>query len=720
MFIDSNRKYIIFFFCIFTNIVLAQKSAKDLLRDANSYYNLEKYDNALENYFELQKKTPVNLDIQTRMAVCYYQVGNIDESLRYLNYVISQDKKPDPIVPLCMARCLHENLDFKEAIRWYKKYLAAASKKAKEYAGVKDDIKRCAKGLKIKNLSSENFIQNLGEGVNTVGDEFAPILSPNNDEKIYFSSARGSSLGGLRNEEGIRDDKAGFYSSDIFSAQVENGEWGGVRPLSYLLNGPRHDVALDFSSDGQQMYYYRGYNLFSGDIYVDTFKTFEERTLNTSPFRSPMNVEDGDGTPFFVNDTFLLFASRRSGGQGGADLYYSLFQNGSWQTPNNFGADVNSAYDEICPFLAADGRTLYFSSNNLQSMGGFDIFKTTYVDDSLRWTMPENLALPINSPSDDAFFRLNSDGTKAFFSSHRKGGFGQRDIYSAFFRKGLEEQTTASVPDLFFKVPAIQAAKKPIVEDKPKVEPTIIYTVSQISYDKENEILSAKNQKTLNALLAILKKNADTRVRLVSHTETNAGTSLDAFLSIKRNEKVAEYLVKEGIASDKIDLLGCGANYSVALNNIEGEASVAGQRFNRRIEIFFTKEDKSLKINMESPEVPDYLQSGEFFRFKNIDKGLSYRVRIASLKQMYNGDIVERYPDLMIEKNAGESTYQYSLGLFPTFEQAERLRKDLELQGIPSAQVIPYVAGWRLQNDDDAKKNITQYPDLQKFINRKK
>jgi outer membrane protein OmpA-like peptidoglycan-associated protein len=356
----------------------------------------------------------------------------------------------------------------------------------------------------------------------------------------------------------------------------------------------------------------------------------------------------------------------------------------------------------------------------LQSIGGLDIFKSTFVDDSLHWSIPENLNLPINSAGDDTFFRLNSDGTKAFFSSQRKEGFGKRDIYSVVFKKEWEEQTTVSVPDLFFKVEAIASQKIAEEKEKIKVEPFITYNITPILYDKEGDIISAKNQKTLNALLAILKKSNETKIRLVSHTETNAGIALDAFLSIKRNEKLADYLIKEGIPSEKIELLGCGSVYSLALNNIDGEPNLAGQRFNRRIEPFFQKEDKLIKINIEEPSIPDYLQSGEYFRFKNINKGLSYRVRIATIKQMYSGDLIERYPDLMIEKNASENVYHYSLGLFTTFEQAERLRKDLELQGNASAQIIPYIAGWRLENTEEIKNNIAQYPDLQNFLNRKK
>lgn len=719
MIINLSKKYTFILFCFFVHSLFAQKNNKELLQQAESYYEIGKYDKAIGYFTSAQQTLALSTDQQKQLAICYYKVGNTTEALRYLNYVFAESKKTDSEILFFTARCLQDNLEFGEAIRWYKKYLTITSRKSSDRASVKADIMRCANGLKVKNLGSENFVQNLGEEVNSIGDDFAPIPSPNSEDKIYFSSARETSLGGLRNEAGIRDDKKGSYFCDIFSTKLENGAWGDVRPLSYLLNSSRHDVALDFSSDGKQMYYFRSNNLFSGNIFVDTFKTFEERQLTSSPFKSPLIAEEGDGTPFFVNDTLMLFSSRRNGGIGGADLYYALFQQGKWQKPVNLGNEINSPYDEICPFLANDGRTLFFSSNNLKSIGGFDIFTSKYIDDSLKWQKPRNLEIPINSARDDAFFRLNFDGSKAFFSSDRKDGFGQRDLYAVFFKTGIEAQNEVSKPDLFFKVKEIQDSLDNFTKPDKKIAPSVILVLKSINYDKENDILSNKNQQTLNNILAILRKNPETIIRLASHVEANAGTGLDAFLSMKRAEKVADFLAKEGIASERIKLLGCGAMYPIAQNNLEGTPSQLGQRLNRRIDISFLKEDKAIKINFEDIEVPDYLQSGEFFRFKNIEKGLSYRVEIAAIKQIYNGDLIERYPDILIERNAEDNVYHYSIGLFTKFQLAEKLQQELILQGVNNAQVIPFINGFKI-NDEVLKNSVLQYPDLQNFINRKK
>ena len=711
---------------VFASILLfginsAQKPAKAALKKAKTQFEHQKFEEALDIYFKVQKFHPISLGDRIRMAVCYYEIGKIEEAMKYLQSIAESSKKPDPVVALCLARCHHEKNEFREAIQWYKKYLTLTSgtQKSKRRA-IKDDIKRCATGLYTKNLSDEFFVQNLGENINSKGDEFAPLLSPASDEKIYFSSSRETSVGGLRNEKGLRDEKKGTYSSDIYAAFLYNGEWGEVKALSYLLNGPRYDVALDFSDNGKLMYYFQGYNLFSGEILVDTFKTFESRTTSKIHFPGPIDALQGDNHLFFFHDSILLFSSRREGGFGGADLYYSQLKKGVWQDAVNLGAEINSAYDEISPFLAEDGRTLFFSSNSTKSIGGFDIFKSEFKDDTLHWSKPENLGIPINSAADDAFFRPNAEGSIAYFSSGRKDGYGQRDIFSVNFKNALVCQTTQSTPDLFFKVAQFRQEMMAYNEgnkQKSVLNKVFNYSIQPIVFDKDADITGSKNQKTISTISTIMKNHPEIKLRLVSHSHEISGITVDVFNSIRRLDKVIELLSKEGIETNRIEMLGCGGNYPIALNAQDGTPSAIGQKFNRRIDLFFKNLGKNIKIDNLELEVPDYLQSGEYFRFKNLDKGLSFRVEIAALKQMYNGDIISRYPDFMIEKNAGEGLYHYSIGLFSNYERAEALCQELTANGIQGAKVVPFIGGWKTEGEE-AKKYLTQYPGLQPYLSK--
>ena len=142
-------------------------------------------------------------------------------------------------------------------------------------------------------------------------------------------------------------------------------------------------------------------------------------------------MDKGDSRPYFYNDSLVLFSSFRSGGYGGYDIY-AMVKKGDdgWSTPFNLGPEINSAFDEQYPYLAKDGRSLYFSSNNFRaSIGGFDIFEAKYDQEIKKWGAAKNMGMPINSAGDDTHFSLTIDGAKAYLTSNRKTGLGERDIY---------------------------------------------------------------------------------------------------------------------------------------------------------------------------------------------------------------------------------------------------------------------------------------------------
>ena len=107
--------------------------------------------------------------------------------------------------------------------------------------------------------------------------------------------------------------------------------------------------------------------------------------------------------------------------------------NGSWSKPENLGPDVNSFYDDKFPTLSVDGKTMYFASQGFNSMGGFDIFKTTFDDNTETWSEPVNLGPPINTPDDEISFSLAGNGRDAYMAIARDEGMGERDLYKLTF-----------------------------------------------------------------------------------------------------------------------------------------------------------------------------------------------------------------------------------------------------------------------------------------------
>jgi outer membrane protein OmpA-like peptidoglycan-associated protein len=130
-----------------------------------------------------------------------------------------------------------------------------------------------------------------------------------------------------------------------------------------------------------------------------------------------------------LHKNILFFVSDRDGGYGGRDIWMiKKMSNGSWSLPENLGEPINTEYDEESPYFHPDGKTLYFSSTGHKTIGGFDIFKSI-LDNDLNWSSPVNMGYPINTVNDDLFFTPSVDGKTAYFSSIRKQGKGDYDIY---------------------------------------------------------------------------------------------------------------------------------------------------------------------------------------------------------------------------------------------------------------------------------------------------
>ena len=242
----------------FVSTSFGQDSARKLKAEGLEYYSHQKYQEAAKLLLKYQRVKPNDLEVRFKLGVCYYQTNFIENAEKYLTYAIESDKKVNPLAYYYMGRSRHANNDFKKAIQYYKLFLKKAKSSASERPHVKDAILRCANGIRLNSQEELALVENLSDKVNSVGDDFAPLLSPNFDNKLYFSSSRRGNIGGLRNKEGLRDDQFGQYNADIYSSVIINGEWAATTPMSSLINGPKNDLVLEFNGDGSIMYFFQG------------------------------------------------------------------------------------------------------------------------------------------------------------------------------------------------------------------------------------------------------------------------------------------------------------------------------------------------------------------------------------------------------------------------------------------------------------------------------
>jgi outer membrane protein OmpA-like peptidoglycan-associated protein/tetratricopeptide (TPR) repeat protein len=708
---------IAFCFALLITTHLKAQSLAKLRVDAMELFTAGKYRQALVLLKQCQQMKGDDWDVLRAMGISAYHANQLPLTKQMLNAVVENDRKADPSVYLYLGKTFHAEQDFKMAVKAYKEFLRRAKADDPNRRTVVADVKRCASGLKIILQPELGLVENLGENVNSLHDEFAPIQSPNFDEKVYFSSNREDSDGGLRNDEGLADAKNGTYKTDIYSTVLDNGDWVTPERLENgLINTSRQEVLLDFTNNGKTLYFFRGLTQYSGEILIDTFKSDAETRGLPPAFQSPIKAEESDNSMYFFNDSIIVFASRRAGGFGGSDLYYTVLSEGAWRTPVNLGNVINSPYDETTPYLAKDGRTLYFSSNSTASMGGFDVFRTTFNEDSLRFLRLENLGKPVNSAGDDTHFRLTPDGMKGYFSSNRKDGYGERDIYTAIF-KNFQKEQTPSFPVAFYLIENFKKANPIVLDNTPKIAE---FKFSPIFYDTDDDILRGVNLQQVKSVLAIVKQFPTLKVILTTNTNEGEKTSFDLYFATKRAEKIAKYLIDNGLQNENIVLKSVGALYPVAKIFIDGNPNPAGEKMNRRIDIAIVNSaNEAVKITYDAPTVSQFMVDLTGEKYKKHTKGLSYKVQVQTTKRIFDTDLLSRYPDAMMEAAGTEGVYQYTVGLFTDFASAEKLRKDLVKEGVRDAAVVPYIDGLRTLGDE-IKRFTARYGDLVNYLAAKK
>ena len=693
--------------------VWAQKPA-ELKRNGEKQFANGRWAEALASLGQYQQEKPGDLAVLTKLGICSYHLHQPDKALQYLEFVLQKNpQSTDPDLHYYFARSLHGRQEFDRAIGAYKGFLRVAGERHPLRANALDNIRRCVSGLGIRDNEAVALVENLGDRVNTTGDEFAPLPSLNYPGRIYFSAARENTTGGMRNDQGYEDPETGHWCSDMFFTDQTSSGWNYASLLGDLQNTPRFEVALDFNSEGQILYFFRGFTLYSGQIFADTAGRKDEYAVTPPAFSSPMEPEDGDTAPFLANDTLLLFASRREGGQGGLDLYFATRGDSAWSTPKNLGLAVNSPYDETTPFLARDGRTLYFSSNNPGSMGGFDVFKTVFDDATQTWSAPVNVGKPVNSPGDDAFFRISVDGLTAFFSSDRLDSYGERDLYVAYFKQEQPEQLAerALFTDAGKRARAAAGSGDTGAKAIEKITLPVLY------YNTDRDVLSDDNQKILNEVARLARYYPEATVLVAVHTDETGPAKFDLYYGIKRAELVGSALTGRGVPAGRISMKSFGPAYPAARNVVNAVSNPVGQRLNRRIEISLaaTEGPLPLELSLQAQIAPEDLAIRGVPQVAERFAGLSYKVEAVTTRQILTNDALGMYNDLMIESQPGSGSYRYSAGWFRKFSDAAALRRELQNQGFSDAAVSAYIDGIRISRAE-AVGLLKKYPDLAAFV----
>ena len=150
-------------------------------------------------------------------------------------------------------------------------------------------------------------------------------------------------------------------------------------------------------------------------------------------------------------------------------------------------------------------------------------------------------------------------------------------------------------------------------------------------------------------------------------------------------------MVPPEIKPSNILLKGCGSNFPIAKNIFGDTPNLLGQRLNRRIDFkIFNTQRVPVNFIAKQANVEQGMIGSKGLYYSKVIKGLSYKVQVAEIKHNYNSRVIVDYPDAMVESSADSKFYRYTIGLYKTFESANYLRKELQRQGITTAEVVAF------------------------------
>lgn len=431
-----SRPLLLLIVAFFTSTVgFAQQASKEaqfkrIFPVANEQLEAGRPQRAIMNFIELHSLDSTNCFINYKVGRTYLLInGQKAKAVPYLEKAVkktnskSKDNYKETEAPLdaffYLGRAYHLDSQFDKAIAAYRQYLKvdeSVDKLRKEE--IEWMIQTCLNGKLLTESPISATTENLGETINSIYDEYSAVVDAT-ESMLIFTSRRPTSTGGLLDV----DDK---YFEDIFVSQKqEDGTWGKPMSIGANINTEGHEATIGLAADGQELYIYRD-DFGDGNIYVSQLKNggwSEPLLLNeniNSPFRETHATVSADGQT-------LYFTSDKSG-QGGMDIFRSRrLPTGEWAVAENLGEVINTKYDEEAPFIHPDGKTLFFSSRGHNSMGGYDIFFS--VEENGKWSTPMNIGSPMNTPDDEYFFVMSTDGKRAYYSSSNGQGFGGKDIY---------------------------------------------------------------------------------------------------------------------------------------------------------------------------------------------------------------------------------------------------------------------------------------------------
>ncbi len=619
----------------------AQSTRKDL-QTGNKLFNQENYRASIPYYERVIAKDPNNAQALFRAGVAYLSFDK-EKASDYIYKAQKLKPKVSRDVEYWLGRVDHLNYNFDEAITHYQAYNATLKKRNDTRREEVAQLIQHSRNAKILfNSPKDIFVKNLGPTVNTQYAEHSPVISSDDKTLIFTTRANPADIPGLQERTGNKKNIAAdgeYFEGIVETHRIDADNWEKPRSLSTVLNSRGHDASDQLFDNDTKMLMYRDDE--NGDVFVASKQSGGDWGAPTK-LNSNINSKAYEGDAYITPDGLTLyFSTARYSEDGNLDLYYSTrTSGGDWGPAKSLGSTINTKYDEDSPYISRDGRTLYFSSRGHNTMGDYDIFASKYDSIGRKWGRPENMGYPINTPDADSYYRLAPDGTYAYLSSYRIGGYGEKDIYTISYIKNInikgsvfsKRDSTQAIPGVELVFNGTQADKTAIsFRDITKEDGT--YQVKALSartyqvavnkdgknietqefavpistndstsitknfyvdyidttgaaftnrmkpiyFDTDKYKLRPESIQTLNATTAFLKANTGLNISIEGNCDSRNTDEYNIVLGQNRADAAKNYLVKQGIASSRLTTVSYGERKPVAPND-----SPENMQLNRR------------------------------------------------------------------------------------------------------------------------------------------
>lgn len=484
---------------------------------------------------------------------------------------------------------------------------------------------------------TEIIRENMGKAINSRHQEFAPVIS--SDGNTLYYTRNYVSLFGKGKDQDI-----------WFSTKDAEGNWTKAQSLGIPLNNEDDNAVFAISADGREVLLLNTY-LKNGKMSAGISRSY--RKGNEWSFPEDVKIDNFYNYNPYADFTLssdgnvMVMSIQRNFTQGKRDLYVSFRKStNEWTEPRNMGTVINTSEHEVTPFIAADGKTLYFSTRGFPGYGDNDIFKTQRLDDTwLTWSEPENLGKAINTPNWDGFFTLPAKGDYAYMCTYNTAAE-KEDIYRLLLPQAARPEpvyvwkgdvlstTDQKAISCEIQVFSLNNTSKNILanydpmqgkfqlilplqqayqvvprkkgylaisewldlrqENTYREERKNLYmmpleagnkaVLNSLSFAQGSSVLSVEAMQDLQRIAQAMKEIPSLEVLFEGHTDNQGDFYLNLQLSEERVKQVKNYLIKQGIAEHRIQTKGWGPARPIASNATEEK-----RKLNRRVEFTVTK-----------------------------------------------------------------------------------------------------------------------------------